>query len=499
MRSRTLLLALAAAVLLGATPVLAQSATPIATTPSAGAAAETPGNPFAERGATLPGVMRWLQSEEIPLIHIGDEGGVKGYLGEAANGRYQTFYPAPDGEHVMSGILFQAGGRQITRDQVTRMFERFGEAARNTPGADLSSLPEIPELDTTAFTVDKPIMDYLRESGLKVTDLNAAEGGVKAYLVETKPAVDGTAGKMQMFYVLPNDRYAVAGVLLRRGGVNVTGLQIGFLQQRFITQQQVDQMTGSAISTGPKAPDVPNVSLNEPTPVDGASLEAPAAPTTTGEKSVPQLLKEAEAAIAADSVSPAPTAPVTSAQSAPGPVFPNTPISTKPETAAAPFLITDVTGEQFIEAVNDTVYFSAGLAGRPAIYMVADPQCPFCHEAWRTLKTMVFDGKIQVRVIMIAGLKGSDPLARSILSHTDPSGVWLAGQGSIQGTRIDPGPAVGSSEWNRAGQFLQINANFINRFNITQTPFLAYVTPEGKLYANRGVPSDFDAFLAALK
>lgn len=490
MRSKSILLGLAAALFLGVPAVMAQAGSPIATVPAPGETVA--GNPFAERGATLPAVMRWLQSESIPLVYIGDEGGVKGYLGEAANGRYQTFYPAPDGDHVMTGILYQSGGRHRTRDQVAHMLQRFNEAAKKVPNADLSSLTEVPEFDDQMGTEDRPIMDYFRAQGLKVTDLNATEGGVRAFLVETKPAADGTAGKMQMFYVLPNDRFAVAGVLLRRGGVNVTGLQIGYLQQSFINQQRVSEMNGSQINTGPRAPDVPNVDLAAP---EGATPES---------LDMTQLLSQAQEAIEANqaAVLPAPSAPQTASAdvpAAPAPVFSNTPISTKTADAADAFKVADVTGENFIKAANQSVYFSVGLAGRPAIYMVADPQCPFCHEAWRTLKTLVFDGKIQVRVIMIAGLKGSDPLARSILSHDDPSGVWLAGQGSIQGTRIDPPPAVGTPEWDRAGQFLQINSGFIRQFNITQTPFLAYVTPEGQLYANRGVPTDFDAFLAALR
>lgn len=498
MRSVFPIIGALATILLMASPSLAQSASPIAV-PQPDAPLEA--NPFSTRGGALPSVMRWLQGEAIPLTYLGDDGGLKGYLGESASGRYQTFYPTPDGDYVLVGILFRTGGDNITHRQIAEMRRRFNEAATKSPGVDVSSLqdpPSPPALEDT----DISMLQWFREGGFKVSEIDSSEGGVKAFLVETVAATDGDTGRMQMFYQLPDPRYAVAGILMQRGGVNVTGLQIGYLQERFVTQQKTQDMTGSPVSTGPKAPAAPEVDLSS----DASSATTPKTDVTAQteaalEAAARQLQMEiAPAAPAvepqpAEAIEPAPTV----ATAAPAPVFSSAPISTQAPEAAVAFQAADIGGSEFLDAAAKTVFFTVGLPDRPALYMVADPQCPFCHEAWRTLKNLVFDGKIQVRVIMIAGLRGSDPIARAILSQPDPSAAWLSGQGSIPNTRIPAGPDVGSKEWNAAGNFLQINAGFIHKFNITQTPFLGYVTPEGAMIASRGVPKDFDSFLAALK
>ena len=501
------------------------------------------GGPFAHRGGALPPVISALQAEGIKFVSIGEEDGMRAYLGEAANGRFQAFYPTPDGEHVVVGLMFEPGGANVTSRQVGRMLRRFNSAATSVPGIDAGAIQAIPEDPKAPQDPGKPFIDWMREQGMKATPFLDRDGGLDGYLVETK-GVDGAPGKMQPFYVFPDKRRAVAGVLIRRGGVFVTGLQIHALQQRYMSDEAAkSQDKFSTVVPGSANPPAPPEMLGEgaataaPAPVGTVSPTAKAEPASQPPAQAPAAAEPAKADPAKSSGIEPVTAPVQATEATktasepalpePGteaavrpvmaaqapapadasplkPVMPEGPISPKPPEAAAPYLVDATDRAQFLEAVKQTVWFAVGMKGAPAIYMVADPQCPFCHETWRRVKQRVFDGKMQVRVILIAGLKGSDPYVRSILARGEPTGAgastaWLQGEGSINNVPIQPPPADGTPANEMAKRFVSYNAAFAQRFQVSRTPFMFYTTPEGKLYASVGIPDDLDGFLAAVR
>ena len=470
-----------------ARPVAASAppASPAAVVQSPGSA--TP-DLFSRRGGNVPAAIRDLQQQSIKITSLGRDGGSRAYLGEAPNGRFQVFYAAPDGDYLMIGFLFRSGGANVTSGQVERMMKRFGEAAKSAPALDSSKLPEISSDSTPSAEVDVPIVDWFRSRGMTVTQFGKKEGGVDAYFVET-PKKDGAQGVMQTFYVLPDNHYAVAGFLTKRGGTNVTGMQIA--DMKFAAQAKAAEDAApksSSVAPGMAPPSVP--------PALASADDAKPAPAIV--PSVPTEVATPAPTIAAPDVQPAPVAAAPVA--APIPTFE---ISSKPVLASEPYR-SRIDSRAFVEALKTTVWFKVGLdndngVNLPVLYMVDDPQCPYCQATWQKLKPLVFGRKLQVRVIMIAGLKGSDPLARSILSRANPSQAWLDGEGSIRGVPIKEGPLPGSQDYDRAGNFLQVNAAFINRFTIDRTPFLAYVKPDGTMYSSTGLPEDLDAFLAAMK
>ena len=473
------LVALAALTTAAAAQTGAERGSVISVQPSQGAES----GPFSNRGGNLSPVVKALIADGIKFTYLGDDGGSKSYLGEAANGRYQAFYVSPDGEHVVTGLMFRSGGANVTSMQVGRMLRRFNEAAKGTPGLDVTGLKDVPADGDVPPASDVPFVDWMKAAGMKLTPFLEKEGGLEGYMVEA-PSANGGPSKIQPFYIMPDGKHAVVGVLVRRGGVFVTGLQIHNLQQKFLADNDVKSQ-GGATEVSPTALAKPEAPKAPASAIDGTPLASPKAPEEV-----------------ADTRPPAPPKPV---EGVPSPSLPNTPISTKPASAAAPYHAPISDRQAFSEAVKSTVFFTAGMAGKPAIYMVADPQCPFCHEAWRRLRPLVFDQKIQVRVILIAGLRGSDPLARSILARKSvtlgdrASEAWLRGEGSIPGVTIAPGPQPGSREFEETGRFLQANGEFAERFKISRTPFLFYNGADGDLYASVGLPDDFDAFLAALK
>lgn len=328
-------------------------------------------NPLAEREARVPAVVSWLQSQGVKLTFLGEEGGVRGYLGESANGKMQTFYVMPDGNHVVAGILFRTGGTNVTGVQIGEMRARFDAAAADLGGQ----------------TVDGQV------ASAPSPQPSSAEGSV--------PAAPAPA---------PSDATVPA--------------------------------------PGRDAPASPD-SLDEPVPAEASGVTLPPA-----------------------------DGPVAGAIGNPSELW-----------------ISKIDKDEFLSAAEKTPFFEVGTRNAPAtLWMVADPQCPYCHKTWDHIRQAVYGKKLKVRVILIAGLPGSEDIARDILSRPLPARAWLD---SDAGRNHKVEADKDSPEWEKAGEFLEMNMDFARKFGIDRTPFLGYQADDGQFYSALGLPSDLDAFLAA--
>ncbi|WP_069052725.1 hypothetical protein [Bosea sp. RAC05] len=160
---------------------------------AAGSSVALPGapdrdNPLAGRGGELPGVIRYIISEGVKVTSLGEIGGVRAFLGEAANGRFQAFYVTPDGEHVMAGLLFGSGGHNVTNDQIAAMLKRFSEAAQTIPNIDKSLLPVVPEIKPYQPPA-QDFVEWMKSLGMKMTPFDGNDGGIQGYLVEARAKV----------------------------------------------------------------------------------------------------------------------------------------------------------------------------------------------------------------------------------------------------------------------------------------------------------------------
>lgn len=351
-------------------------------------------NPIAARAAEMAPVLSWLQTQGVKLTYLGDEGGLKAYLGESANGKQQVFYATPDGDHVVAGLLFKRDGMNVTGVQIGEMQQRFREAQQ--------------KYDEAMKTSHEPSEEMKRQ--------------------------------------------------LRQGSEVIP--------------------SSGAKPAEPAVKPIPEKS------VDAKPAEKPV------EKPVPERRSEAAPSL------PAALAQA-SAQPASAPAQPVVPAASTIKQMPVRYL-SGLDKAEFERAVEDLAWFRVGEEKAPALYMVADPNCRFCHKAWDDLKPMVLGGKLQLRIIMVAGLPGSDAAARAILSSDLPGQEWIAGRGSVDGIQAGPAPEPNSEKWNMTTRVLQGNADFIKHFAIQQTPFFGFVGRDGNLYSSTGVPSDLALFLSTL-
>jgi len=357
------------------------------------AAAQSQKNPLAHREAQLPAILSWLQTQGVRLTFLGEEGGLRGYIGESANGKMQTFYVTPDGNHVVAGILFQTGGTNVTGVQIGEMRARFDSASKEIESATV--------------------------------------GGGSA---------DADSSKVEA-----------------SGGMDAAGK---------------NDSASSAISPAP----VPAPAMSE-TASTPASSEKPEEPEAAAADPA-ATEKVGDKAERADISIPPPSGPIAGAEGKPAEMW-----------------ISKLDRNEFLQAAEKAPFFEVGaIHAKPVLWMVADPQCPYCHRTWDTIRSLVYAKKLRVRIILIAGLQGSEPKAREILARPVPARAWLdtnAGRG------IELTTDQTSKEWVAAGQFLSRNMDFAKRFGIDRTPFLAYVGEDGKFYSALGLPSDLTAFLSA--
>ena len=257
--------------------------------------------------------------------------------------------------------------------------------------AGIAPLPAAAGTDGGLRSPTPPELEALQKSGTKLTYLGN-DGGVDAYLGEN------SVGKMQVFYITPDGKHMIAGLMFRADGVNVTGLQVARMEQR---------------------------------------------------------------------------------------LHPN---------AASPYL-SKMDQKAFLAEFNKAAWFTIGKDDLPMLYMVVDPQCPYCHKAWSEIKDRIAQGKFSARIVMTSILDGSDPKAASILGRKNPGAAWLRGEGSSEIVDVQPAPA---DEMARGKAALTLNKAFSGKIKLTGTPFLAYVGKDGKFYSIDGLPDDLDGFLAHL-
>jgi hypothetical protein len=458
-------------------------------------------NPFAGRGIGLPAIVRYYQSQGVEMVSLGDVGGAKAYLGRGPNGMSQTIVPTPDGKHAVAGIVLRSGGINDTNRQIREMMLRFSGAAKKAGVGETI----VPADDGNPPPSDLPIVDWFKSKGMIVTDIPMDEGGVDAVLLQT-PGTKDHPQRLQALYVLPDNHYAVVGQLLRNDGMLVTALQMADLESKGRLEDASKKKGGSDISLGVNKPAAEEAAFPETAAAPIAPSPAQPAAPGVADIAIPDaapVTAQVPAATAPETVVPTPEATPPSGTSASG-IAPAT-------TAASAYRTSTLTSQALTDALKSTAFFVVGAKDAPALYMVADPQCPWCHEAWRQLQPEISSGKIQLRIIMIAGIRGSEEMVRSILSRegtkladgTDagdgPARAWVDGEGSVNGVRVKPGPMQGTDAWNAAGNWMDANARFAERFGISRTPFLAYVDKNSDVYSTNGLPDSMGGFLTAIR
>lgn len=362
-------------------------------------------------------------------------------------------------------------------------------AASSAPAARPPATPTpLPVVDGNALDRRMeplpPVLQKMRDDGVKITALGESHG-LSSYFTEHT----GT-GMRQVVTLSPDGLALIPGPFQElspngRDFVSITLRQIDAMAQRVAAARaEVEAQRRRADEERRKAD------------------EASRALDAQGAQAVESMRQFNAGLTGAAPAAPVPvTAPAAAQPSVPtpatGPI--PMPVAGPQRSDAAP-----ATGDRyastrdlavFTAALEQTAYFTIGREGNPTVYLVADPQCPHCHEAWKELRPRIEAGALTVKVILVAGLPGSDRLAVNLLGRDNPGRAYFEGEGSVKGVAI--APSLGA-EQSRTGQgFLDVNMAFLRQADIRGTPWMGYVGKDGKLREMSG-DTNIPAFLGAL-
>lgn len=322
-------------------------------------------------------------------------------------------------------------------------------------GAALTILPaEAQPREPTPIpgtSVLPPILAWLVRNGVQVTALGEIGGMDGYFLVRSLP--DNTV-QQQVAYLAPSGTHLIVGRMFDAEGNDMTARQLQELHTRMAAVFGV-QPPPSSTQASPSQGASPGA-----IPPPAAGIAAPAGQGLMGNAAAQQA-----AAVAAGA-------------------------------ARAPE-----------DALRASGWFEVGRQGRPVVWFVADPSCPFCHQAWRILGPMVERGEIAVRVVLVANSASSLVEAAWVMEQERPAEAWM--QGFARGERQSP------EDWQRAWHaaltgarpmttrqsmlmsLLQGNGAIASSLGVRGTPWLAF-GHNGQWRTMVGM-GDIAAFLAPLR
>ena len=399
--------------------------------------------------------------------------------------------------HLLAGFAFFA----VSVPLGVHAQPRSPNAPAAAPAAT-QSVPRtapVPDVGNVLTSSAMPALRHMMDSGVRLTSLGeiAQGSGIAGYLAESAD------GKFQTIYILPDGVTMMFGMAMQFSPgpmptfSNITVNQLAQMRAR------LDAIRADAETQQRRAVEL----------AESARRRAEEAATGNQDQilELSQRARQAEAARRQFDAGSAAAMPTMTPPPPPAPlpqpivqaplpqVIPPQAIPAQPVVAGQG--ISPVSRDEFLGGLdrNEAFWFDLGPPTAPIVVMVVDPDCPFCHEAWRMMRPMVQERRIRVRVVLIAGRPGSEANTISILARDRPGYAFWLGEGSTAGVPVAAPPAVGSADYAKGLENARMNMAFVSRFqsHITQTPFIAYEGADRRLRSINRVDG-LEAFLTGM-
>lgn len=144
--------------------------------------------------------------------------------------------------------------------------------------------------------------------------------------------------------------------------------------------------------------------------------------------------------------------------------------------------------EKTWQALADSAWVQDGDTNAPRIiYMITDPNCPFCHKFWQQARPWVEQGRVQIRHVLVGVLTASSQgKAAAILQADDTAQALHAHESAGPEQGVAPASEI------RVDTEKQLDANrkLMLDLQIQGTPGIFYFDESGDLQIQRGAPLD---------
>ena len=160
--------------------------------------------------------------------------------------------------------------------------------------------------------------------------------------------------------------------------------------------------------------------------------------------------------------------------------------------AAASLHSTRLLAERLLADVDDTTWITEG-TGRKVLYVVIDPNCPYCHKLWEQLRGPVGRGELQVRWIIVGYLTSTSlGKAAAILQAEDPIAALRENEEDFGFRDEDPGGGIGplpESEIREETRLvLAANLSLMQQHNLYGVPLAFFRAVDGRGFMFEGAP-----------
>lgn len=147
--------------------------------------------------------------------------------------------------------------------------------------------------------------------------------------------------------------------------------------------------------------------------------------------------------------------------------------------------------EQMYADIEGANWVALGQPDAPLIYMIIDPQCPYCHEFMKTLRPEILAGKIQVRMIPVGFKDDTRAQAALLLAVPNAQDRWFKHlDGDTAALPVTPGINEQGVERNMA---------IMQSWKLNVTPLSFYRARDNKIKIIQGRAKDLKALLGDLR
>ncbi|HHQ43048.1 MAG TPA: thioredoxin [Chromatiales bacterium] len=153
---------------------------------------------------------------------------------------------------------------------------------------------------------------------------------------------------------------------------------------------------------------------------------------------------------------------------------------------------TRLLAERLLAEVDDTTWFAEG-TGRKVLYVVIDPNCPYCHKLWERLRGPVERGELQVRWIIVGYLTSTSlGKAAAILQAEDPVAALRVNEEDFGFRDEDPGggiePLPEEAIRDETRLALAANLALMQNNNLFGVPLAFFRAADGRGFMFEGAP-----------
>ncbi len=153
---------------------------------------------------------------------------------------------------------------------------------------------------------------------------------------------------------------------------------------------------------------------------------------------------------------------------------------------------TRLLAERLLAEVDDTTWITEG-TGRKVLYVIIDPNCPYCHKLWERLRGPVERGELQVRWIIVGYLTPSSfGKAAAILQAKDPVAALRVNEEDFGFRDEDPGggiePLPEEAIRDETRLALAANLSLMQAHNLFGVPLAFFRAVDGRGFMFEGAP-----------